>query len=43
MILQDRIGLLKRLGSYILNGDARWKEATGKSISAKWLVRPGVC
>jgi hypothetical protein len=39
MILQDRIGLLKRLGSYILTGDARWKEAREKaSLQNGWFV-----
>jgi len=39
MILQDRIGLLKRLGSYILSGDARWKEAREKaSLQNGWFA-----
>jgi len=39
MILQDRIGLLKRLGSYILSGDGRWKEAREKaSLQNGWFA-----
>jgi hypothetical protein len=39
MILQDRIGLLKRLGSYILSGDARWKEAREKAcLQNGWFI-----
>ena len=39
MILQDRIGLLRRLGSYILSGDARWKEAREKaSLQNGWFA-----
>jgi hypothetical protein len=39
MILQDRIGLLKRLGSYMLSGDVRWKEAREKaSLQNGWFI-----
>jgi len=39
MILQDRIGLLKRLGSYMLSDDVRWKEARQKaSLQNGWFV-----
>ena len=39
MILQDRIGLLKRLGSYMLSDDFRWKEARQKaSLQNGWFV-----
>ena len=39
MILQDRIGLLKRLGSYILSDDTRWKEARQKaSLQNGWFI-----
>ena len=39
MILQDRIGLLKRLGNYILSDDVRWKEAREKaSLQNGWFV-----
>ena len=39
MILQDRIGLLKRLGNYMLSDDVRWKEARQKaSLQNGWFV-----
>jgi hypothetical protein len=39
MILRDRIGLLKRLGSYMLSDDVRWKEARQKaSLQNGWFV-----
>jgi hypothetical protein len=39
MILQDRIGLLRRLGSYMLGDDVRWKEARQKaSLQNGWFV-----
>ena len=39
MILQDRISLLKRLGSYMLSGDARWKEARQKAfLQNGWFI-----
>ena len=39
MILRDRIGLLKRLGSYMLSDDGRWKEARQKaSLQNGWFI-----
>jgi len=39
MILQDRIYLLKRLGSYMLSDDVRWKEAKEKAfLQNRWFI-----
>ncbi len=39
MILQDRISLLGRLGSYVRSGDVRWKEARQKAFQQNsWFV-----
>ena len=39
MILQDRIGLLKRLGNYMLSDDVRWREARQKaSLQNGWFI-----
>src|SRR5689334_19345083 len=39
MILQDRIDLLSRLGSYMLSDDGRWKEAKRKAfLQNGWFI-----
>jgi hypothetical protein len=39
MILQDRIGLLSRLGSYMLSDDIHWNEAKQKaSLQNGWFI-----
>jgi len=39
MILQDRIGLLSRLGSYMLSDDVHWKQAKRKaSLQNGWFI-----
>jgi len=39
MILPDRIGLLKRLGSYMLSDDVRWQETRQKaSLQNGWFI-----
>src|SRR6187549_3506258 len=39
MILEDRIGLLSRLGSYMVNNDAHWEHAKKKaSLQNGWFI-----
>ncbi|HEV8506506.1 MAG TPA: acyl-CoA reductase [Chitinophagaceae bacterium] len=39
MILQDRIGLLSRLGNYMLSDDARWEQAKKKAfLQNGWFI-----
>jgi hypothetical protein len=39
MILQDRIGLLSRLGSYMLSDDIRWRQAKeGAFLKNGWFI-----
>jgi hypothetical protein len=39
MILQDRIGLLRRLGNYMLSDDVRWEQAKKKAfLQNVWFI-----